>query len=218
MAPKCVKRILSRINPHKAAEQDNSPGFVLKEFVEELKDVLADIFSLSQAAVPMCLKATLITPIPKKPFLSIYNDFWSVALISIDMKCFERLVMPNIKSILPPSLNPSKFVYRPNRSSEDAISAALHPALMHLDSKNTHVQMLLLDFSLAFNQYIHLPAADPQTETLCLQTSLCNWVLDFLSESPLSLQVNCNTSKISVLNTSPKGVCAQPVPLHLPGL
>jgi hypothetical protein len=44
------------------------------------------------------------------------------------MKCFERLAMAHINSILPDTLDPLQFENRPNRSTDDAISIALHTA------------------------------------------------------------------------------------------
>jgi len=54
------------------------------------------------------------------------------------MKCFQRLVKEHIVSSLPPTFHPFQFAYRRNRSTEDAISAALHLSLGHLEEKNTH--------------------------------------------------------------------------------
>ena len=52
------------------------------------------------------------------------------------MKCFERLVMAHINTIITDTLDPLKCAYRPNRSTDDAISIALHTALSHLDRRN----------------------------------------------------------------------------------
>jgi hypothetical protein len=45
------------------------------------------------------------------------------------MKCLERLVMAHINTIIPETLDPLQFAYRPNRSTDDAISIVLHTAL-----------------------------------------------------------------------------------------
>lgn len=71
--------------------------------------------------------------------LTNLNDYRLVALTPIIMKCFERLVKDHITSVLLPSLNPFQFAYHPNRSTEDAISAALHLSLEHLKKNGTHV-------------------------------------------------------------------------------
>ena len=65
----------------------------------------------------------------------------------VTMKCFERLVMSRINTIIPETLDPLEFAYRPNRSTDDAISIALHTTLSHLDKRNTYVRMLLVDYS-----------------------------------------------------------------------
>ncbi len=156
LSPNSVRRSLSRINARKAPGPDNIPGRVLRDCAVELTDVFTDIFniSLSQAVVPTCFKATTIIPVPKKSSPSCFNDYRPVALTPILMKCFERLVMQHIKSVLPPSLDPFQFAYRSNRSTDDAIATALHPALTHLDKKDSYVRLLFIDFSSAFNTII----------------------------------------------------------------
>ena len=208
-----VKRTLSAINTRKAAGPDNIPGRVLKDCAEELKDVFTDIFntSLKQATVPTGFKTATIIPVPKKPSPSCFNDYRPVALTPIIMKCFERLVMSHIKSTLPLNLDPYQFAYRAKRSTEDAICSALHPALTHLDKKDSYVRMLFIDFSSAFNTII------PQQlicklDTLGLSTSLCNWLLDFLSQRPQVVRVGDNTSNSITLSTgAPQGCVLSPL-------
>jgi hypothetical protein len=70
------------------------------------------------------------------------------------MKCFGRLVMAHIKTIIPETLDPLQFAYHPNRSTDYVISIALHTALSHLDKRNTYVRMLFIDYSSAFNTIV----------------------------------------------------------------
>ena len=70
------------------------------------------------------------------------------------MKCFERLVIAHINTIILETLNALQFTYRPNRSTDDAISIALHTALSHLDKRNTYVRILFIDYSSAFNTIV----------------------------------------------------------------
>ncbi|KAI4888697.1 hypothetical protein NFI96_003873 [Prochilodus magdalenae] len=67
VTPAEVRRTLRRINPRKSAGPDNIPGRVLRECADQISEVLADIFnvSLTQAAVPTCLKTATIIPVPK---------------------------------------------------------------------------------------------------------------------------------------------------------
>ena len=70
------------------------------------------------------------------------------------MKCFERLVMAHINTIIPETLDPFQFAYRRNRSTDAAISIALHTALSHLDKRNTYVRMIIIDYSSVFNTIV----------------------------------------------------------------
>ncbi|KAK3574279.1 hypothetical protein QTP86_004378 [Hemibagrus guttatus] len=208
-----VRKTLCRINPQKAAGPDNIPGRVLRECTEQLSDVFTDIFniSLSSAVVPTCLKITTIIPVLKKSPVSCLNDYHPVALTPIIMKCFKRLVMRQIKDLLPPSLDPMQFAYRPNRSTDDAVSTTLHLSLTHLENKNTYVRMLFIDFSSAFNAIIpqHLTQ---KLSLLGINTSLCNWILDFLTGRPQSVQIGNSTSSAITLNTgAPQGCVLSPL-------
>ncbi len=213
LSPHSVRRSLSRINARKAPGPDNIPGRVLRDCAVELTDVFTDIFniSLSQAVVPTCFKATTIIPVPKKSSPSCFNDYRPVALTPILMKYFERLVMQHIKSVLPPSLDPFQFAYRSNRSTDDAIATALHPALTHLDKTDTYVRLLFIDFSSAFNTIIPQQLIHKLVQ-LGLNTSLCNWLLDFLTGRPQAVRVGSNTSSTITLNTgAPQGCVLSPL-------
>ncbi|KAI3365920.1 hypothetical protein L3Q82_000743 [Scortum barcoo] len=84
-------------------------------------------------------------------------------------------------------------------------------ALTHLDKKDSYVRMLFIDFSSAFNTII------PQQlicklDKLGLSTSLCNWLLDFLSQRPQAVRVGNNISSSITLSTgAPQGCVLSPL-------
>ncbi len=107
--------------------------------------------------------------------------------------------------------DPFQFAYRPNRSTENAISSVLHLSLAHLEKKNTYVRMLFVDFSSAFNTIIpqHLVS---KLGPLGLGTPLCNWLLDFLTERPQFVRIGNHTSSVISLSTgSPQGCVLSPL-------
>uniref|UniRef100_A0A8K9WXB8 Reverse transcriptase domain-containing protein n=1 Tax=Oncorhynchus mykiss TaxID=8022 RepID=A0A8K9WXB8_ONCMY len=122
------------------------------------------------------------------------------------MKCFERLVMAHINTIIPETLDTLQFAYRPNRSTDDAISIALNTALSHLDKRNTYVRMLFIDYSSAFNTIVPSKLIT-KLRILGLNTSLCNWILDFLTVRPQLVRVGSNTSAMLILNTGAPQRC-----------
>jgi hypothetical protein len=89
------------------------------------------------------------------------------------MKCFERLVITHINTIIPDTLDTFQFAYHPNRSTDYAFSISLHTALSHLDKRNTYVRMLFIDYSSAFNTIVPSKLIT-KLKTLGLNTSLCN--------------------------------------------
>ncbi|KAK6295629.1 hypothetical protein J4Q44_G00333420 [Coregonus suidteri] len=170
-----VSKTFKQVNIHKTAGPDGLPGRVLRACADQLASVFTDIFnmSLTESVIPTCFKQITIVPVPKDSKITCLNDYRPVALTSVAMKCFERLVMAHINSIIPETLDPLQFAYRPNRSTDDAISIALHTALSHLVKRNTYVRMLFIDYSSAFNTIVPSKLIT-KLRILGLNTSLCN--------------------------------------------
>ncbi|KAK3539371.1 hypothetical protein QTP70_003858 [Hemibagrus guttatus] len=180
---------------------------------DQLADVFTDIFSisLSSTIVPTCLKTTTIIPVPKKSPVSCLNDYRPVVLTPIIMKSFKRLVLRHIKNLLPPSLDTMHFAYRPNRSTYDAISTTLHLALTYLDNKDTYVRMLFIDFSSAFDTIIPQHLIE-KLSLLGTNTSLCSWILDFLTGRPQSVRIKNSVSSTTTLSIgAPQGCVLSPL-------
>jgi hypothetical protein len=178
-----------------------------KQCADQLSSGFTDIFNLflTESVIPTCFKQTTIVPVPKEVKVTCLNDYRPVALTSVALKCFERMVMAHINSILPDTLDPLQFAYHPNRSTYDTISIALHTALSHPDKRNTYVTMLFIDYSSAFNNIVPKKFIT-KLRTLGLNTPLCNWILDFLTGHPQVVRVGNNTSATLILNTgAPQG-------------
>ncbi len=119
--------------------------------------------------------------------------------------------MHNIKTSFHNTLDPLQFAYRPNRSTDDAISSTLHLARTHLENKDSYVTMLFIDFSSAFNTIIPQQLIN-KLNLLGLNNSLCNWILDFLTRRPQSVLEGRNTSSTTTLSTgSPQGCVLSPL-------
>ncbi len=172
-----VRRVLKTVNTRKAAGPDGVPGKVLKACAHQLAGLFTKIFNLSltSAIIPPCLKSATIIPVPKKAVTSSLNDYRPVALTPVIMKCFERLVSQHIENSLPSTFDPHQFAYRANRSTDDAITIALHTALNHLERQGTYVRMLFIDYSSAFNTIIPDILISKLSE-LGLSPSICTWI------------------------------------------
>ncbi len=128
----------------------------LKSWADQLDPIFTQIFnrSLELCKVPSCLKLSTIIPVPKKPKISGLNDYRPVAVMSVAMKSFERLVLAYLKDTTTPLMNSLQFAYRANRSVNNAVNMGLHFILQYLDRPGTYVRILFVDFSSAFNSII----------------------------------------------------------------
>ncbi len=148
---------------------------------------------------------------PKNNKPSCLNDYRPVALTSTVMKVFERRLKKHICSSIPATLDPLQFAYHPNRSTDDAISQVLHSSLSHIDSKNgNYVRLLFIDYSSALNTIVPIKLAVKLSD-LGLNTSLCDWIQDFLTGRPQVVKMGQFTSNSITLNVgAPQGCVLSP--------
>ncbi len=151
-----VRQVFRKNKRRKAPGLDSVTPICLKTCADQLAPIFTQIFnrSLELCEVPSCFKRSTIIPVPKKPKITGLNDYRPVALTSVAMKSFERLVLAYLKDITGPLLDPLQFAYRANRSVDDAVNMGLHYVLQHLDRPGTYVRILFVDFSSAFNTII----------------------------------------------------------------
>ena len=111
-----VKKLFKLQNCRKAAGPDNISAATIKHCADQLAIVFTDIFNLSlqQGIVPKCFKTSTIIPIPKKTKITCLNDYRPVALMSIVMKIFERLVLRYLKTQTDALVDPGQLAYRAN--------------------------------------------------------------------------------------------------------
>ncbi len=213
-----VRRELRRVNVRKAAGPDGITGRVLRSCTDQLAGLFTSIFneSLATSVVPTPFKKSVIIPVPKNSKPSCLNDYRPVALTSIVMKVFERLLKNHICSSIPATLDPLQFAYRQNRSTDDAISRVLYSSLSHIDSKNgNYVRLLFVDYSSAFNTIVPIKLAVKLSD-LGLNTSLCDWIQDFLTSRPQVVKMGQFTSNSITLNVgAPQGCPESPALLSL---
>ncbi len=209
------------MNVRKAAGPDGIIGRVLRSFADQLAGLFTSIFNESFATsvvptsfikIPPPLLKCIIIPVPKNSKPSCLNDYRPVALTSIVMKVFERLLKNHICSSIPVTLDPLQFAYRPNRSTDNAISQVLHSSLTHIDSKNgNYVRLLFIDYSSDFNAIVPIKLAVKLTD-LGLKSSLCDWIRDFLTGRPQVVKMGQFTSNSITLNVgAPQGCVLSPL-------
>lgn len=148
--------LFQRQKTRKALGPDGVSPSCLRVCSDQLAPIFTQIFnrSLELCELPSRFKCSTSIPVPKKPPITGLNDYRPIALTSVVMKSFERLVLRHLKDITGPLLDPLQFAYRTNRLVDDAVNMGLHYILHHLDSLGTCARILFVDFSSAFNTII----------------------------------------------------------------
>ncbi|KAK3505641.1 hypothetical protein QTP70_021285, partial [Hemibagrus guttatus] len=208
-----VNRLFKRLNTRKATGPDSVSPSLLKHCANQLSPVFTDIFntSLETCHVPACFKTSAIVPVPKKTKITGLNDYRPVALTSVVMKSFERLVLSYLKDITDPLLDPLQFAYRANRSVDDAVNMALHFILQHLDFPGSYARILFVDFSSAFNTIIPALLRDKLFQ-LNVPDSMCSWITDFLTDRRQFVRLGTHVSDLQLISTgSPQGCVLSPL-------
>ncbi len=152
-----VHQVFRKNKKRKAPGPDGVSPACLKSCADQLALIFTQIFnrSLELCEGPSCFKRSTIIPVPKKPKITGLNDYRPVALTSVAMKSFERLVLAYLKDTTGPLLDPLQFAYWANRSVDDAVNMGLHFILQHLYRQGTYVRILFVDFSSAFKGKRH---------------------------------------------------------------
>ncbi len=208
-----VRQTFKKNKRRKAPGPDGVTPACLKTCADQLAPIFTKIFnrSLELCEVPSCFKRSTIIPVPKKPKITGLNDYRPVALTSVVMKSFEKLVLAYLKDITGPLLDPLQFAYRANRSVDDAVNMRLHYILQHLDRPGTYVRILFVDFSSAFNMIIP-SLLQPKLTQLSVPTSFCQWINSFLTDRQQLVRLGKYTSSTRTISTgAPQGCVLSPL-------
>ncbi len=134
-----------------------------------------------------------------------------MALTSVAMKSFERLVLAYLKDTTGPLLDPLMFAYRANRSVDAAVNMGLHFILQHLERPGTYVGILFVDFNSAFNTIIPDTLQNKLTQ-LSVPTSVCQWITSFLTDRQQLVRLGKFSSSTHTISTgAPQGCVLSPL-------
>lgn len=139
-----VERTFLSLKKNKSPGPDKISGTLLKCCASQLSFIFCYIFnmSLTLQRVPTLWKQALIVPIPKGRRPKVFNDFRPVALTSLIMKSFEKLVKSELLKVTEDLLDSMQFAYRAHRGAEDATITLLNLLFKHLEGSKTHARLL----------------------------------------------------------------------------
>ena len=209
-----IRKLLEKIDPHKAIGPDKIPGQFLKLCAAEMADILTTLFnaSLSQGVVPPDWKTANIVPLFKKGDKSNPANYRPISLTSLTCKILEHVVFSNFMSHFEKFsiLDDAQHGFRKNRSCVSQLITTLDDFANTL--KNQHqTDAILLDFSKAFDKVDHLGLLS-KLETYGIRGPLLEWTSSFLIGRKQSVVVDGHTSSPSdVLSGVPQGTVLGPL-------
>ena len=168
--------------------------------------------SLDQCKVPKLWKESIVVPVAKTRTPRELNDFRPVALTSLVMKSFERLVKKELLQRVGEALDPMQFAYRSRMGVEDAQITLLNLLYKHLEGPGTHARLLFMDFSSAFNSIQPHVLARKLLNHFSLDVNFVAWIVDFLTCRSQKVRVNGFLSEQRSSSTgSPQGCVLSPL-------
>ena len=203
-----VINCFKKCNPRKGPGPDHIGGRLLNTCADQLGPIFYLIFnrSLRLQIVPSLWKQSTIVPIGKRINPKTLSDFRPVALTSLVMKQFEKLVKSELVEKTKSLLDPFQFAYREGRGVQDATATLLNLLFKHLEGSKKHARLLFVDFSSAFNTIQPHVLIDKLVNTFSLDPCLVGWILDFLTNRSQCVKVNTTVSSLLSTSTgSPQG-------------
>ena len=211
--PRQVCNIFSKVCAKKSKGPDGLPAFLLKKCPFELSVAWCPIFqkSLDRCTVPALWKRSIIIPVPKISCPSTDNDFRPIALTSVVMKCFEKLVVNLLKAEVSVDIDPLQFAYRQGRGTEDAVTSVTHLISKHLEDTKAYARVLFIDFSSAFNT-IQPHLLVQKLANMGVNPHIIKWFYSFLTHRSQQVMVNNSLSELKQCSTGvPQGCVSSPM-------
>lgn len=162
--------------------------------------------------MPHLWKQSTIVPFAKSEHPTSINDFRPIALTSLVMKSFEKLIKAELLKATEHLIDPLQFAYRSKRGVQDATITLLNYIYKHLESSSNHVRLMFVDFSAAFNTIQPHLLIQRLMNIFGLEGSIVGWILDFQTCRTQRVRVNGQFSDLTVTSTSsPQGCVLSPL-------
>ena len=207
-----VRREFERLSERKACGPDRVKGKILKLCSVQLSYIFTFIMNMSLKfhIVPAIWKCSEIIPIPKRD-IKEFNDLRPVALTSVAMKCFEKLILKRLRPFFDPIQDPYQFAYRSGRSVDDAIVYFLDNVYHHLEKPKSYCRILFIDFSSAFNT-IKPGILVERLKQMNISSTIISWIFDFLTNRTQYVKLQGTFSTYITTHTgSPQGCVLSPI-------
>ncbi len=209
-----VKGIMSKLNVSKANGPDGISNRVLKECADSLAIPLTDLFnkSMDEGVFPKLWKMSNVSPVYKKAFRYLKENYRPVSLLSCVSKIMERIVYNALYNYFKVNglLSERNSGFKEKDSTINQLVHLCHQIYQGLDSAKD-ICLVFLDVSKAFDKVYH-PALLHKLERMGVSGNLLTWLGSYLSGRKQTVVINgvCSDSK-SINASVPQGSILGPL-------
>lgn len=171
--------------------------------------------SLQYGIFPDQLKSAIVRPVLKKPNLDAddFKNYRPISNLTFLSKILEKCVHIQLVDYITKNklFAPFQSGYRKNHSCETAVIKIHNDILLHIDKK-THVILMLLDLSAAFDTINHQLLLKRLHRTYKLQGNVISWIESYLSSRSFCVSVgNISSSESPLYIGVPQGSILGPL-------
>ena len=210
-----VKKYLRQMDSRKSVHSGDFPPWITKMCCEDVCTPITNIVNhaLREQIFPAMYKSAEITPVPKHSSASTCKDYRPISLLWHVGKVVEHFINIKLRSSLLPKLNTNQYAYMNGIGCTDALVALFDDISTKMDdSRNFGVQLILYDFSKAFDLMQHHLLQD-KLMNLDIPLPMRAMIADYLSDRKqcVSLKQQCVRSTVSTCNVGvPQGTLLGP--------
>ena len=209
-----IAKLLSNIN-HTAAGPDKLPARLLKETAHQIAPMYTHLFSQSyqHGLLPDSWTRSTVCPVFKKGNRSLPENYRPISLTAIPCKLFEHIIVSKIWD----HLNKHNIItnrqhgFRKGMSCEKQLIEALHDWTNIMNQGQGQIDVILLDFSKAFDTVPHQRLLHKLKSYRIRQHTL-NWINAFLANRTHQVLVNGSNSETQIVTSGvPQGTVLGPL-------
>ena len=151
-----ISNICSQVHVNKSKEPDNLPQIRFWEVSDHISSSLFQIFKevFQTSNFPSVWKEAIVSPIYKKGINLNAEINRPVSLLSITSKIFERILFKRLFLQVRPYLHKAQYGFISGRSTVLQLMVMIQKTYHELEN-NLYVDIVLTDFSKAFDQVYH---------------------------------------------------------------
>ena len=186
-----VFKLLDKLKPTSCGG-DDLPSWFLRVAAPFFSRPIAHLFTLSliDSTVPNQWKLAIIKPIPKVSTPTLPSDLRPISVLPVISRTLERLVVstflhPAFKKLPQPLTLADQFAYLPTSSTTAALITLLSN-ITELLLTNSHVYVIIFDYSKAFDTLSHSSVSSKLLK-LSIPDCIYNWISFFCQAVPIAL-------------------------------